>query len=323
MRDRACPVTKETSWSGSEIITWLMPCVAPSPVRALKPAGLQSDESRSSGAAMPRTVFFISDHTCITAETVGRSLLSQFPAFTFTRTTLPFADSVEKVREACLRIGEAAERDGQPPLVFSTLANPNLRRILAESGGLIFDLFETFMARLEESLGLAAEGAVGRAHGLGDEARGRQRIAAIKYTLETDDGLRLDAYEKAELILVGVSRSGKTPACLYLAMQYGIAAANYPLTEEDLDRTELAPPLRAHKQRLFGLTLRPDRLHRLRQERKPNSRYASLTRCREEIRAAEALFEAAGIPVLDTSNLSVEETAVKLLQWSGLKRGGW
>lgn len=272
---------------------------------------------------MPRSVFFISDHTCITAETVGRSLLSQFPGFAFQRTALPFRDSEEKLKEACLRIAAAAERDGQLPLVFSTLADPGLRRFLEESEGLVFDLFGAFMGRLEDSLGLASDQAVGRAHGLGDEARGRQRIAAIKFTLDTDDGLNLSAYGKADLILVGVSRSGKTPACLYLAMQYGIAAANYPLAEEDLGRPELPSALLAQRRRLFGLTLREERLHQLRQERKPDSGYASLPRCRYEIRAAEALFTAAGIPVLDTSNLSVEEIAVKLLHLSGLKRPDW
>lgn len=272
---------------------------------------------------MPRAVFFISDHTCITAETAGRSLLSQFPALGYEATTLAFRDTEEKLREDCVRIAAAGRRDGEPALVFSTLADPGLRQVLQDSGGLVFDLFGAFMPGLEEALGLAPDRAVGRVHGLGDEARGRQRIAAIKFALDTDDGVGGAAYGRADLILVGVSRSGKTPACLYLALQYGVAAANYPLTEEDLGRPELAPALLAQRERLFGLTLREERLHRLREERRPGSAYASLPRCRYEIRAAEALFEGAGIPVLDTSNLSVEEIAVKLLQRSGLQRPGW
>jgi regulator of PEP synthase PpsR (kinase-PPPase family) len=272
---------------------------------------------------MRRSVFFISDHTCITAETVGRSLLSQFPALVFDRTTLPFLDSEEKLREACRRIDETCRRDEQPPLVFSTLADPRLRRILRESRSVVFDLFDVFIGRLEEALGLVSVQAVGRAHGLADTARGRERVEALKFTLDTDDGLHSDAYDEAEIILVGVSRSGKTPACLYLALHYDIRAANYPLAEEDLERTVLPPVLQKHRSRLFGLTLNPERLHQLRQERRPGSRYASLRQCRDEIRAAEALFKAAGIPVLDSSNMSVEEIAANVLHRSGMKRPGW
>lgn len=269
---------------------------------------------------MTRSVFFISDHTAITAETVGRSLLSQFPALVFERTSLPFRDSDEKLLEDCRRIAAAGRRDGQPPLVFSSLADARLRRLLEQSGGLVFDLFDGFMPRLEASLGLCADQTVGRAHGLGDDAHGRHRSAALDFSLNTDDGLCLARYGQADLILIGVSRSGKTPACLYLALQHGIAAANYPLAEEDLARTELAPALLQHRERLYGLTLGEERLHRLRQQRKPDSAYASLSRCRYEIRAAEALFAEAGIPVLDTTNLSVEELAVRLLQLSGQRR---
>ena len=272
---------------------------------------------------MKRAVFFISDHTCITAETVGRSLLSQFPDFVFEKTTLPFTDNEAKLREACRRIGDSARETGQAPLVFSTLASAELRGTLMESGAVVFDLFDSHIDRLEAALGKPSAQAVGRAHGLGDHARGRERIEALKFALETDDGLRADAYGTADIILVGVSRSGKTPACLYLSLQYGIAAANYPLAEEDLERAELPQALRARRERLFGLTLAPERLSRLREERKPGSRYASLAQCRRELQAVEALFRAAGISCLDTSSMSVEEIATNILHRSGLRRREW
>jgi regulator of PEP synthase PpsR (kinase-PPPase family) len=272
---------------------------------------------------MPRTVFFISDHTCITAETVGHSLLSQFPSLEFDRITLPFCDSEAKVRAVCPLIAEALARTGKRPLVFSTLADADCRRLLQASGGEVCDLFDAFVERLEDTLGQPSAQAVGRAHGLGDQALGRRRVQALRFTLDTDDGLRPDAYAEAEIILVGVSRSGKTPACLYLALHYGIRAANYPLADEDLARTTLPPALKASRSRLFGLTLNPERLHRLREERRPHSRYASLERCREEVRAAEALFQTEGMRSLDTSALSVEEIATRLLQATGLRRAPW
>ncbi|CAL1238982.1 pyruvate, water dikinase regulatory protein [Candidatus Methylocalor cossyra] len=272
---------------------------------------------------MTRSVLFISDHTCITAETIGRSLLSQFPALVFERSRLPYTDSEEKLRHACQRIAELGRRDRQPPLVFSTLADPHLRRLLKTSDGIVFDLFDSFLRRLEVVLGQPAAPAVGRAHGLVDTARGRDRIEALKFALETDDGLRHERYQGADLILVGVSRSGKTPTCLYLAMHYRLFAANYPLTEDDLMGATL-PPLLTHCQaRLFGLTMHPERLHQFREERRPGSRYASLDQCRWEISAAERLFEAAGIPYLDTSNRSVEEVATRILQKTGLKPERW
>jgi len=272
---------------------------------------------------MKRTVFFVSDHTAITAETFGRSLLSQFEAVTFERVTLPFVDSEAKATETCRRIADAAARDGQAPLVFSTLTDERLRHVLESSETVVFDLFEAFLDRMETALGLSSAQAVGRAHGLGNAALGRGRVEALKFAIDCDDGIGIDAYDQADVILIGVSRSGKTPACLFLALHYGIKAANYPLTEEDLDLSALPPSLRKHQGRLFGLTMNPERLHQLREERRPASRYASLEQCRNEIRAADALFQAEGIPSLDTSTMSVEEIAANILHRGGLRRMRW
>ncbi|HYE35395.1 posphoenolpyruvate synthetase regulatory kinase/phosphorylase PpsR [Methylocaldum sp.] len=272
---------------------------------------------------MKRTAFFISDHTAITAETFGRSLLSQFEAVTFERVTLPFVDCEAKAIETCRRIANAFAHDGQAPLVFSTLTDEHLRHILERSEAVVFDLFEVFLDRMEAALGQASAQAVGRSHGLGDAALGRGRIEALKFALECDDGIGVDAYDQADIILVGVSRSGKTPACLFLALHYGIKAANYPLTEEDLDLSTLPSGLRKHRARLFGLTMNPERLHQLREERRPATRYASLEQCRNEIRAADALFRAAGLSYLDTSTMSVEEIAANILHRGGLRRTRW
>lgn len=272
---------------------------------------------------MKRTVFFVSDHTAITAETFGRSLLSQFEAVDFERVAQPFVDCETKARDVCRRIAEAHARNGQAPLVFSTLTDEHLREILQCSEAIVFDLFDAFLGRLETTLGQTSAQAIGRAHGLGNATLGRGRVEALKFAIDCDDGIGLDAYDKADIILVGVSRSGKTPASLFLALHYGIKAANYPLTDEDLKLSGLPAGLRMHRKRLFGLTMTPERLHQLREERRPASRYASLDQCRNEIRASDALFRSAGIPYLDTSTMSVEEIAANILHRSGLKRVRW
>lgn len=272
---------------------------------------------------MKRTAFFVSDHTAITAETLGRSLLSQFESVTFERVTIPFVDNEAKALDTCRHIAEARARDGQAPLVFSTLTDERLRQILERSGAVVFDLFEAFLDRMETALGQSSAQAIGRAHGLGNATLGRGRVEALRFAIDCDDGIGIDAYDKADIILIGVSRSGKTPASLFLALHYGIKAANYPLTEEDLNLSGLPPSLRKHHKRLFGLTMTPERLHQLREERRPASRYAALEQCRNEIRAADALFRSAGIPYLDTSTMSVEEIAANILHRAGLKRTRW
>lgn len=272
---------------------------------------------------MKRTVFFVSDHTAITAETFGRSLLSQFETVTFERVTQPFVDCEAKAIDTCRRIADAFARDGQAPLVFSTLTDDHLRQILERSEAVVFDLFEAFLDRMETALGQPSAQAIGRAHGLGNAALGRGRVEALRFAIDCDDGIGVDAYDNADIILVGVSRSGKTPASLFLALHYGIKAANYPLTEEDLNLSGLPSNLRKHRERLFGLTMNPERLHQLREERRPGSRYASLEQCRNEIRAADGLFQAAGIPYLDTSTMSVEEIAANILHRAGLQRMRW
>ncbi len=265
-----------------------------------------------------RTVFFVSDRTGITAEMVGRTLLTQFPGIEFHKHTLPFVDTPERAREAVKTINEAARLEDRRPIVLSTLMNDDVREALYACDGLCLDLFAGFISRLEGELGMESSHALGLSHGMGDELAYQKRIDAINYALAHDDGLITANYHLADVILIGVSRAGKTPTCLYLAMQYGIRAANYPLTPDDFERGDLPKPLQPHRERLYGLTISPERLARIRNERKPDSRYASRENCRGEIDAANAIMGKAGLRILDTTTKSVEEIAISILHDTGL-----
>jgi [pyruvate, water dikinase]-phosphate phosphotransferase / [pyruvate, water dikinase] kinase len=266
-----------------------------------------------------RTAFFVSDRTGITAEMLGHSLLTQFDQVSFTEITLPFVDSEEKARDAVRQINQAAERDGARPLVFSTLVNPILSAELQTANGSYIDCFQVFIAPLELELGVQSSHTVGRSHSLRSNHY-FNRIEAVNFAMSHDDGQTTKELDEADVILIGVSRCGKTPTCLYMALQFGIRAANYPLIPEDFDSRQLPSKIRPHKQKLFGLTIRPDRLQRIRNERRPGSKYASLENCEFEIREADLLMRQEGIPVLDTTTRSIEELATTILQKANLQR---
>ncbi|MBF0471012.1 MAG: kinase/pyrophosphorylase [Gammaproteobacteria bacterium] len=267
-----------------------------------------------------RAVFFISDRTGITAEMMGHSLLTQFDALDFEQINLPFIDSEEKAQNAVIRINQAAALYHKKPLVFSTLIKPKVTHLINQSQGIVFDLLNTFIHPLEEELGIHSAYAVGRTHGMGSYATYKMRIDALNFSLNNDDGNTLRNFPEADLILIGVSRCGKTPTCLYLSLQYGILAANYPLIDEDLERSTLPPELEPYRHKLFGLTIAPERLQQIRTERRPDSQYAEYQQCQYEVNAAEKIFRAQQIPWLDTSAVSIEEITVTILQSSGLKR---
>ena len=251
------------------------------------------------------TVFCVSDHTGVTVEAVTKSVLSQFPELEFSLITLPFIDSLEKAQAATDRI---AATPGA--LVFSTLTDPVMRAVLRECRVSLFDIFDLISPAVETALGQSATPSGGRTHGMAHNYE--SRMDAVNFSLALDDGLQPERLNQADMILVGVSRVGKTPSALYLALQYGIRAANYPLTPEDLAPGNLPEALKAHLPRLRGLTLSPERLAHIRQARYPNSRYASLEQCREELAAAEKLFKHSAIPTIDTTRMSVEEIAARL-----------
>jgi len=267
-----------------------------------------------------RTVFFVSDQTGVTAETMGHSLLTQFDGLAFRQVTLPFIASVDKAEEAVRKIDATQIADGMRPIVFSTLVKGELRAVVKRSRGLFLDFFDAFLRPLEDELGVKSSERAGRAHGIADQLVYSARIEATNFALAADDGGMSTDYERADVVLVGVSRSGKTPTCLYMAMQYGVFAANYPFTEEDFEGKQLPPLLRPHAAKLFGLTIAPARLQQIRNERRPGSRYAALAQCEYELRCAEALFARYGIPQLDTTECSIEEIASRVIDRMGIER---
>ena len=266
-----------------------------------------------------RPVFYVSDGTGITAETVGHSLLTQFTGFSFVTDRLPFVDDGDKAREAAVRIRAAGERHGVRPIVISSCVDTSLGRLLEESGALVLDVFAPFISPLEQELNAARHSKVGQAHGMVDFDTYHRRINAMNFALTHDDGMSVN-YDEADVILVAVSRAGKTPTCVYLALHHGVSAANYPLTDEDLEHDRLPPRLRTHRSKLFGLTIDPVRLQQIRQERRPNSRYAQLDTCQREVVAAEKLFRAERIPALSTTNTSIEEISSKVMSTLGIQR---
>ena len=267
----------------------------------------------------PRSVFFLSDHTGITVDTLGKALLAQFPGNQFRRIAVPYIDSKTRASEAARRIEAAAAADELRPIAFGTLPDPSLRQIIRATPALYLDFLEQFIGPLETEFGSGASHAEGKAHDSHTPQYAR-RIDAINFTLAHDDGVIDNSLDDAEIILVGVSRAGKTPTCLYLSMQFGLNAANFPLTEEDLEAQRLPASLQNHRAKLFGLSIDPARIQQIRQERRPDSRYASLTQCRYEVRQAEKLMRANGIPFLDSTHMSIEEIATKIIQQRDLKR---
>jgi hypothetical protein len=271
-------------------------------------------------AGYARTVFFISDGTGITAETLGHSLLTQFEGIRFRQVRIPFVTTLAQARDCLMQIQEAARRDGTRPIVVTTLVDPNIGKLLREADSLFLDFFETFIVPLEDELGSKSSHTIGRSHGQASSQDYLNRIEAVNFTLAHDDGASDRNLDKAEVILVGVSRSGKTPTSLYLAMQFGIRAANYPLIPEDFERKKLPEVLYRHREKLYGLTIAPERLHQIRSERRPESKYASLANCRYEIEEAQKLMQLEGVRWMDSTTKSIEEIAATIMQAVKLDR---
>lgn len=267
-----------------------------------------------------RTVFVVSDSTGITAETFSHSVLSQFEQVKFETTRIPFIDTPEKAIGAAERINRAATQHQVQPLVFSTLVNPDSVRIIQQANCIFLDLFSAFVQHIENALGMKSSHSVGRSHMDAQSEQYKHRIEAINFSLAHDDGQFVKGLEQADVILVGVSRCGKTPTSLYLAMQYAIKAANFPLIPDDFDRGSLPATLAPYRNKLFGLSIQPERLAEIRNERRPNSQYASLKQCLHEVAEAERLMRMENIPWLSTTTKSIEEIATKVLDEVGLAR---
>jgi len=267
-----------------------------------------------------RTVFYLSDRTGITVEMLGRSLISQFEGISWKEENIPFLDSEDKALKAKKKINMAAERDGAKPLIFSTLLDPVIFDRIESSHGILFDFFETFLNPMEQVLKQRSSHEMGKSHSMQSSRSYDSRMSAINFSLNNDDGISTQHYADADIILIGVSRSGKTPTSLYFSMLYGIPAANYPLTDDDMDRDDLPRCLKPFKSKIFGLTITPEQLQRIRQERRPNSRYSSLEQCKKELDWQVQMYERENIPFLDTSSISIEEIATRIIQKAKLKR---
>jgi len=263
---------------------------------------------------MRRTVFFLSDGTGITSQMLGHSLLTQFEGVEFDQVTLSFIDSLQKAEECRARIEQEAARGNGQPVVFSTLVNTDVRAVVRRTSALFLDFFETFIGPLEAGLGIPSTHTIGRSHSAMDKKGYHNRIEAINFAMSHDDGASDVDLDASDVILVGVSRSGKTPTCLYLALQFGVRAANYPLIPEDLERKQLPRALRSKKAKLYGLSIAPERLTEIRQSRRPHSRYADLENCRFEVEQAQQLMRREGIRWLDSTAKSIEEIATTIMR---------
>jgi regulator of PEP synthase PpsR (kinase-PPPase family) len=268
---------------------------------------------------MPPTVFIVSDGTGITAETFAHSILSQFDQ-KFRLVRVPFVDSSDKAYATAEKINEAVSLDGRRPIVFTTLVDSVSNEIVRRSNALVLNMFQTFIEPLEHELDIKSTHAMGRVHQNADTEEYKNRIEAINFSLAHDDGQSNRNLEDADVILVGVSRSGKTPTSLYLAMQYGVKAANYPLIPEDFERGRLPTPLLPYREKMFGLSIDPQRLSEIRNERRPGSKYAALENCRFEINEAEAMMKREGVKWLSSTHKSIEEIATTILQEIRLER---
>jgi len=270
-------------------------------------------ETRPPLPTSARTVFFVSDGTGITAETFGHAVLTQFD-LRFRQIRLPFIDTVDKAYDAVRKINEVFKADNQRPIVFSTLVKPDLSDVIRKANGMHMDLIQTFVAPLEQELGVMSTHTIGRSHNVVDSEEYKNRIEAINFSLAHDDGQSHKNLSSADVILVGVSRSGKTPTSLYLAMQYGIKAANYPLIPDDFERGKLPSSLPPFRDKIFGLSISPERLSEIRHERRAGSKYASIENCRYEVNEAELMMKREGIRWLSSTTKSIEEIATTILQ---------
>lgn len=267
-----------------------------------------------------RSVYMISDGTALTVESLGNSLLTQFESVKFVTHVYPFIDSIEKAEYVCRNIANDYENTNLKPLVFMTLVDPKISDIIRNTDSCVFDFFESFLSQIEKELNVHASDVAGRAHAVSSSEKYNLRIDAVNYALNFDDGIKLEGYDKADIILVGVSRCGKTPSCLYMALQFGVFAANYPLTDDSLKNCSLPEALRPYKHKLFGLTIEPQRLSNIREERRPNTQYSSLAQCRREVGDVEIMYKSERIPYINSTTFSIEEIATKIMSVAQLKR---
>ncbi|MFN8770225.1 MAG: pyruvate, water dikinase regulatory protein [Neisseriaceae bacterium] len=267
-----------------------------------------------------KSVFFISDRTGITTEGLGNALLTQFESVIFRKEVIPFVDTLYKADQAIVKINNRYLQDGVKPIILTSIINPEIRNKFKLTNAFHMDFFESFIPNLELEIGAKASLAIGKSHGIIDENKYYKRIDAIDYSLYNDDGVTVRNFDEADVVLIGVSRVGKTPTCLYLAINYGIKAANYPFVENDLKNDRLPRALVPYHGKLFGLTIDVERLHHIRMNRLPNTEYSSMNTCLKEVNTAEHIMQTYDIPYLNTSKKSIEEISVAIMQSIHLHR---
>ena len=267
-----------------------------------------------------RDVFYVSDGTAITCETLGHVVLGQF-SFIPNEKTFPFVESEDKVADVIKEIEISYQRDGIKPLVFFSIVVPEIREMLLKAPAHGYDVLESIVQKVQDDIQMEPQPKMQRSRSVSkDSDTYFDRIAAIEYTLAHDDGITLKGLDEADIILLGVSRSGKTPTSLYMAMQFGLRVVNYPFIAEDVKMMRLLPEFEIHRHKLFGLTINPERLNEIRENRLSGSEYASTEQCKLELDTVEALFRREAIPYINTSSLSVEEITTRILERAGMKR---
>lgn len=272
---------------------------------------------------MKRFIFILSDGTGITADTLSNSLISQFETIDFDKITIPYIDSLEKAQKVVNKINNYSKTNPFKPIVFMTLVNPLIRKEILKAKASIYDLFNSFIEPLEKELEAKSSYTVGRSHGVVNTESYNNRIDAVNFALNHDDGIKVNHYQHADIILIGVSRCGKTPSCLFMALQFGIYAANYPFTDDDLDNLNnfhLPKLLKPYKNKLFGLTIHSERLQQIRSKRRPNSQYASIEQCQREVKEVENMYQNEKIPYINSTRYSIEEITTRIMARAGIKR---
>lgn len=264
-------------------------------------------------------IFYVSDNTALTAKTLGKSLLSQFENIYFMEYLRPFINTQKKVLQLCDEINILAKQDEQSPIIFVSTVNHKILDILHEKFSNVIDILSPFVAHLELIINKKSSKRAGLAYKMNNIKEYDERIMAIDFTLDTDDGLKINNYDNADIVLLGVSRCGKTPTALYLALNLGLKVANYPFTAEDLPDFVLNAEQKKNHHKLFGLLISPERLASIRKERRSIGNYSDIECIKKELQALKDLFVREKIPFVDTTNRSVEEIATFIVSKKNIK----
>ncbi|EGF92012.1 hypothetical protein ABI_04440 [Asticcacaulis biprosthecium C19] len=265
-------------------------------------------------------VHLISDSTGETLNALAKAAAARFEGI------LPIEHLYVLIRSEKQMARSLTEIESSPGIVLHTIIDPELRNMLEmrcrELDIPSIGVLDPLVVAFSRHLGAAVSKRVGAQHNLDNEYF--ERIEALNYAIAHDDGAMADKLRQADVVLVGVSRTSKTPTCIYLAHR-GIKAANIPLVPgrdppNELD--ELDIPL------IVGLIASPERLVSIRKNRlltlnddRPST-YTDTDAVREEIIRARRLFERKGWPVIDVTRRSIEETSATIISLLNEKRTG-